>query len=131
MKTETREDVEISTFAGVGQISDPFPLAGGLFDQFDGGGGEMISSSSSLGFMELLGIQDFPAGHSIFDLPPPTPMSYPPESSEVLNLPATPNESSISSSSTEAPNESDPAKGAVNAAAGDGDDDDLDKEKKE
>ena len=123
MKTESSQLTEISPFGD--QIS-PF----GLFDQFsvDGGGGER---SSEMGFMELLGIQDFSVGHSIFDLPPPTPMSYPPESSEVLNLPATPNESSISSSSTEAPNESDPAKGSVNAAAGDGDDDDLDKEKKE
>ena len=133
MKTETREELEISTIGGGGgQIPASFPLAGGLFDQFVGGGGERISSS--LGFLELLGIQDFQAGHSLFDLPPPTPVCLPPESSEVLNLPATPNESSISSSSTEAPNEPDPAKGAVTARSApvsEVDDDDLDKEKKE
>ncbi|ONK63234.1 uncharacterized protein A4U43_C07F12770 [Asparagus officinalis] len=107
MKKESSELTEISPVGD--QISTSFPFsAGGLFDQFaiNGGAGER---SSSLGFLEMLGIQDL-TSHSLFDyLPPPTPVSLPPESSEVVNLPATPNESSVSSSSTEAPNEQDPA----------------------
>ncbi|KAH1046251.1 hypothetical protein J1N35_037035 [Gossypium stocksii] len=95
---------------------------------------------SSLGFMDLLGIhQDFIAP-SLFDsfqppsiLPPPppstssepllhqqldtkqlqalpSPASTVPESSEVLNNPATPNSSSFSSSSNEAANDHEPTK---------------------
>lgn len=95
---------------------------------------------SSLGFMDLLGIhQDFIAP-SLFDsfqpppiLPPPppstssepllhqqldakqlqalpSPASTLPESSEVLNNPATPNSSSFSSSSNEAANDHEPTK---------------------
>ncbi|KAK2990214.1 hypothetical protein RJ640_014666 [Escallonia rubra] len=80
-------------------------------------------SSSSLGFMDMLGIgQDF--GPSLFDLlhtpltPPqalPSPASsVMPESmtSEVVNTPATPNSCSISSSSTEAANEENQCKAA-------------------
>ncbi|KAK3018597.1 hypothetical protein RJ639_004929 [Escallonia herrerae] len=80
-------------------------------------------SSSSLGFMDMLGIgQDF--GPSWFDLlqtpltPPqalPSPASSAvPESmtSEVVNTPATPNSCSISSSSTEAANEENQCKAA-------------------
>lgn len=73
----------------------------------------------SLGYMDMLGIQDFDSP-SLFDLfpapmmpqPPepqqtlvPSPASTLPESSEVVNTPATPNSSSISSSSNEAANE--------------------------
>ncbi|XP_058083255.1 probable WRKY transcription factor 48 isoform X2 [Magnolia sinica] len=52
-------------------------------------------SSSSVGFMELLGFQDFEP--LTFDFPL-TPL---PESSDTVNFPATPNSSSISSSSNE------------------------------
>ncbi|OVA13588.1 DNA-binding WRKY [Macleaya cordata] len=82
---------------------------------------EADQKGSSLGFMDLLGIQDLCP--SIFDFlqqppssvpppphqPPPPTSSVPPpsltETSEVLNFPATPNSSSISSSSTEATND--------------------------
>lgn len=129
MKTEGSELMDVSPF--VDQISSPFPLpGGGFYDHFMADGGGERSSSSSFGFMELLGIQDSFSGHSLFDLPPPTPLSLPLEPSEVLNQPATPNESSISSSSTEAPNEPDPAKGASSEPGADVDDD-LGKAKKE
>ncbi|XP_042477712.1 probable WRKY transcription factor 48 [Macadamia integrifolia] len=110
-----------------------FPLSSrSIFDMYceseKGGGGGV-----SMGFMDLLGIQDL--NPSIFDLlqqyqqPPPMmpPLSPPPplppasphptttttssslppptESSEVLNLPTSPNSSSISSSSAEAAND--------------------------
>ncbi|XP_057966027.1 WRKY transcription factor 23 isoform X1 [Malania oleifera] len=98
------------------------PLPSEVFDFCEGE--EKIGPSSSLGFMELLGVQDYTTP-SLFDLlqPPPllpdhhhyhhhhdqtavvpsapTPTSTAPESSsEVLNLPATPNSSSISSASS-------------------------------
>ncbi|KAJ4955335.1 hypothetical protein NE237_012118 [Protea cynaroides] len=91
-----------------------FPLSsGGIFDMYCEN-----EKGISMGFMDLLGIQDY--SPSIFDLlhyqqqqppppspsPPPTPPAPPlTESSEVLNLPASPNSSSISSSSTEAAND--------------------------
>ncbi|KAJ6847251.1 putative WRKY transcription factor 48 [Iris pallida] len=88
MKTEKREDREISPF-----------LNGGIFDYGDQRG--------SFGFMELLGFPEFP--QSIFELPPPTPQPDPASlpldsTSEITtaNLPTTPNSSSISSSSDEA-----------------------------
>lgn len=63
----------------------------------------------SLGFMDLLGTQDFTP--SLFDwlqeqpaMPSPATSAMP-ESSEVLNTPATPNSSSFSSSSTDAVND--------------------------
>ncbi|XP_072997130.1 probable WRKY transcription factor 48 [Typha latifolia] len=68
-------------------------LAGG------GGGGD----KSSLGFLELLGMQDL--SQFLFELPPPISApapTPPPESSDVTNFPTTPNSSSISSSSTDA-----------------------------
>ncbi|XP_057460399.1 WRKY transcription factor 23-like isoform X1 [Actinidia eriantha] len=80
-------------------FTDHFPLS----DLFDG-------EKSSLGFMELLGIQNLTP--SIFDamfqvstpsIEPvgPTQTSTVAESSEVLNQPTTPNSSSISSASNE------------------------------
>lgn len=115
MKTENREERDITPFSD-GHIST------GLFGQFSADGGGERSSSSSLAFMDLLAIQDFSSVRSLFDLPPPTPVSLPPGSSGVLNLPATPNEPSISSSSTEAPKDPDPAKGAASEPAADVDD---------
>ncbi|KAL6966022.1 hypothetical protein U1Q18_029918 [Sarracenia purpurea var. burkii] len=65
-----------------------------------------------LGFIDMLGIQDY--GPSLFDLfqtpvmppqPLPSPVSTVPESSDVVNTPATPNSSSLSSSPTEAGND--------------------------
>jgi len=67
---------------------------------------------SSLGFLELLGIQDFSTIPSMFDVlqvPPSGPTksssTVVPESSEVLNTPATPNSSSISSETSGAAND--------------------------
>lgn len=64
---------------------------------------------SSLGFIELLNMQDF-GPNSVFDVLQTEPfinnsdhMTLVRESSEVLNAPATPNYSSISSESTEHP----------------------------
>ncbi|KAJ4846731.1 hypothetical protein Tsubulata_041558 [Turnera subulata] len=88
------------------------------------------------GFLDLLDInQDF--APSLFDwfqagpiLPPQQPLPSPassalPESSEVLNNPATPNSSSISSSSNEAGNDGQASKG------GDEEEQDQDKTKKQ
>ncbi|ONK63256.1 uncharacterized protein A4U43_C07F12990 [Asparagus officinalis] len=111
MKTETRsEEFELSGFFS----RSPLDRAG--------------NGSSSLGFMDLLGVQDL-TSHSLFDdmPPPPMPVILPPESSMVVNLPVTPNESSVSSSSTEAPNEQDLANGSAASDV----DTELDKEKKE
>ncbi|XP_010938223.1 probable WRKY transcription factor 48 [Elaeis guineensis] len=103
------EKMEVAAVAGVSQfVADQI---GGIFDiAFDSGG-----DKTSEGFLELLGLQDLPV--SIFDLPAPaapveeaTPSEPPPESSAVLNFPATPNSSSISSSSTEAATDTDPVK---------------------
>lgn len=96
---------------------------------------------SSLGFVDMLGIQDY--NPSLFDWfsapmmpqpqpqpqqlqqPLPSPTSTVPESSEVVNTPATPNSSSISSSSNEAANE------GQTKAGGDEDDQDQEKTKKQ
>ncbi|XP_010267939.1 PREDICTED: probable WRKY transcription factor 23 [Nelumbo nucifera] len=104
---ETDNSIGATTFSD--QIPTTFSLSS-IFDMSCEG------EKGSLGIMDLLGIQDFTP--SIFDLlqqpstllppsppPPLPPTSSLPESSEVLNLPATPNSSSISSSSTEAAND--------------------------
>nr|AEQ29024.1 WRKY28 [Panax quinquefolius] len=89
--------------------SDPNLLLADLLD-FVG------DQKSSLGFMELLGIQDYNNTSSIFDIlreehsapPPPAGQAStnPADSSEVLNTPATPNSSSVSSVSSGAPEQS-------------------------
>ncbi|XP_052206351.1 probable WRKY transcription factor 48 [Diospyros lotus] len=91
------------------QIPTSFALSGSIFDMPCDG------EKSSLGFIDMLGIQDY--SPSLFDLLQPTPVIMPPQplpspastvpesTSEVLNTPATPNSSSISSSSTEAVND--------------------------
>lgn len=93
----------------------------GIFDMmmipFDQANNIIIDQKvSSLGFMDLLDAnQDFASSNScLFDwfsppvnlpiTPSPASNSTVPESSEVLNTPATPNSSSISSSSNEAGN---------------------------
>ncbi|KAK1558589.1 hypothetical protein Q3G72_004255 [Acer saccharum] len=88
-------------------VSAGFPLHG-IFDFAEG-------EKSSLGFMELLGVQDF--GSSLSDMVQPPPSTAPSSSSpnptvvtkmespELLNQPATPNSSSISSASSEAVND--------------------------
>lgn len=91
-------------------ISNSYPFSA-MFDFCEG-------EKSSLGFMELLGVQDI--SPSLFDFPvqtttstlvvPPSVVPNPTstitkESSEALNQPATPNSSSISSASSEALNE--------------------------
>eukprot|EP00257_Ricinus_communis_P005248 XP_002519250.2 probable WRKY transcription factor 48 [Ricinus communis] len=99
----------------------------------------------SLGFLDLLdgNNQDFGATSSLFDWfqfqtpilpdhhqqqqqPLPSPASTVPETSEVLNTPATPNSSSISSSSNEAGIDS-----SSQVKAGDEDEQDQDKNKKQ
>ncbi|XP_059645987.1 probable WRKY transcription factor 48 [Cornus florida] len=99
-----------STFSD--QIPVSFALSSGssssIFDMPCDG------EKGSLGFMDMLGMQDY--GPSLLDLlhtpsmpmptqPLPSPASTVPDSSEVVNTPATPNSSSISSSSTEAAND--------------------------
>ncbi|KAK9147086.1 hypothetical protein Sjap_006989 [Stephania japonica] len=83
-----------------------------MLDGFYNSSSSEAERSASLGFLDLLGIQDFTTPCSIFDLlqPPSTAADDPPpqvavaeSTSEVLNNPpATPNSSSISSSSNEA-----------------------------
>ncbi|KAG1371376.1 WRKY domain-containing protein [Cocos nucifera] len=107
MMEKREENREVTAVAGVSPfVADQIE---GIFDiAFDSGG-----DKSSQGFLELLGLQDLPG---FFDLPAPTapveatPSEPPPDSSAVLNFPATPNSSSISSSSTEAATDTDPAK---------------------
>lgn len=98
---ETENSTGFSSFAD--QIPTTYPFSGGLFD-FPGDISGVGKTSSSMGFMELLGFQDLTT--PVFDFPPPPPPATSlPESSDMGNLPATPNSSSISSSSTEAANE--------------------------
>uniref|UniRef100_A0A5B6YKM3 WRKY transcription factor n=1 Tax=Davidia involucrata TaxID=16924 RepID=A0A5B6YKM3_DAVIN len=105
-KQELKTDNSMANFAFSDQIPTSFALSG-IFDMPCEG-----EKGGSLGFMDMLGIQDY--GPSLFDLfqtplmppqPVPSPASTIPESSEVVNTPATPNSSSISSSSTEAAND--------------------------
>lgn len=79
-------------------IEQGFPLTGGFFDFTDYGAGDR----GSFGFTDLLGLQGFP--QTFFELASPPPLrspavAQPPDLSETVNLPATPNSSSISSSS--------------------------------
>ncbi|RWR94341.1 putative WRKY transcription factor 48 [Cinnamomum micranthum f. kanehirae] len=98
---ETENSTGFSSFPD--QIPTNYPFSGGLFD-FPGDISGAGKTSSSMGFMELLGFQD--PTTPVFDFPPPPPPATSlPESSDMGNLPATPNSSSISSSSTEAANE--------------------------
>ncbi|XP_059632820.1 probable WRKY transcription factor 48 [Cornus florida] len=88
-------------------FSDQIPTSFGFSSFFDM---PCEAEKDSLGFMDMLGIQDY--NPSLFDLLqkplltppqlPSTPASTVPDSSEVVNTPATPNSSSISSSSNEA-----------------------------
>ncbi|KAJ8422727.1 hypothetical protein Cgig2_004573 [Carnegiea gigantea] len=112
----------------------PFQL--GIFDNYTKPG-----YSSGFGFMDMLGIQDFAAPTSLFDLlpPPPEPPLQPPHpdpspsssghpgdnhssEAEVVNTPA--NSISVSSSSSEAADD----KAATRAAASGGGDGDGDGE---
>jgi hypothetical protein len=103
---KTEETVGSSSFSD--HISDSYQFSG-IFDFSEG-------DKSSLGFMELLGVQDY--SPSLFDSPHPPSMapSAPllptavKECSEVLNPPATPNSSSISSASSEAVNDQEQTK---------------------
>lgn len=101
--------METHNLSAIPSFSDQIPTSFPFSGIFDLPGDVPASGKSSMGFMELLGIQDL--GSSIFDLPPlsphlpqPPPTSVP-ESSDAANPPTTPNSSSISSSSTEAANE--------------------------
>lgn len=95
---KTEEAVGSSSFSD--NMTDGCPFSG-IFDFSEG-------EKSSLGFMELLAVQD--CSPSLFDLPQapsmtpsaPLPATTVKECSEVLNPPATPNSSSISSASSEA-----------------------------
>ncbi|XP_068663371.1 WRKY transcription factor 23-like [Aristolochia californica] len=98
---ETENSTEISSFADQISTSFPFPSI------FDLAGDVAAPGKSSLGFMELLGIQDL-GDPPVFDFPEPTPAPLAPESSDITNRPATPNSSSISSTSTEAATEEQP-----------------------
>ncbi|KAF2312722.1 hypothetical protein GH714_039758 [Hevea brasiliensis] len=109
-------------------LSSSTPTSASIFDMMPCD----IGDKASLGFTDLLdGNQDF--GTCLFDWfqppivphqPLPSPASTVPESSEVLNTPATPNSSSISSSSNEAGNE-------AQAKAGDEEEQDQEKNKKQ
>ncbi|KAA8527353.1 hypothetical protein F0562_034932 [Nyssa sinensis] len=106
-KQELKTDNSMANSTFSDQIPTSFALSG-IFDM------PCEGEKGSLGFVDMLGmgIQDY--SPSLFDLfqtplmppqPVPSPASTIPESSEVVNTPATPNSSSISSSSTEAPND--------------------------
>ncbi|KAF3972051.1 hypothetical protein ACB098_10G069000 [Castanea mollissima] len=103
---ERKEMIKMEELVGsssfTDHISDSYPFSG-IFDFSEG-------EKSSLGFMELLGtgVQDYTS--PLFDLPPismapSAPLPAVKECSEVLNQPATPNSSSISSASSEAVND--------------------------
>ncbi|GMH02292.1 hypothetical protein Nepgr_004131 [Nepenthes gracilis] len=81
---------------------------------------------SSIGFMELLGLQELSSA-SFFDSilqapwmedPPPSSSTAPHDSSDVLNLPTTPNSSSISSASNEAATTNDDHQHLINNRPG-------------
>ncbi|XAR56977.1 hypothetical protein NMG60_11024966 [Bertholletia excelsa] len=114
-------------------FSDQIPASFGFSGIFDPPLCERDNGYFS-SFGDLLGFQDY--NPSIYDpfqplgLPSPQPLLSPastmPDASEVVNTPATPNSSSISSSSNEAPNE------GQNKTAVEGEEDhDQDKTKKE
>lgn len=95
---------ETKNSAGIPSFSDQVPTtlsSSGIFDLVSGD----LAATGSIGFMELLGLEEL--APSIFDLLPPLslPPTSLPESSDAGNPPATPNSSSISSMSTEAANE--------------------------
>ncbi|XP_020591195.1 probable WRKY transcription factor 71 [Phalaenopsis equestris] len=120
MMTDKREDKlefmagAISPFS-VDAIEPAFPHIGGGFFEL---AGQMDSGDcGSFGFVDLLELHDLP--QSLLDTEPYTPpassasaAAAPPESSETQNFPATPNSSSISSSSSEA--DADPTLPACN-----------------
>ncbi|XP_020087645.1 probable WRKY transcription factor 48 [Ananas comosus] len=123
MMTMGNREEEMEVAASILPFSDHLPSTlSGIFDSAADGGGAaaaMVGDRSSVGFLELLGLQDLP--RLLFDLPPPPP---PPrcsaaasETSDAVNLPATPISSSISSSSDEAINDADGAKNAAIAPA--------------
>lgn len=99
---------EAMNSSGIPSFSDKkpttFPSSSGIFDLLPGD--LAAPGKASIGFVELMGLEDL--SPSIFEylLPPlslpPTPV---PESSDAGNPPATPNSSSMSSMSTEAANE--------------------------
>nr|URH10331.1 WRKY15 [Phoebe bournei] len=102
---------ETKNSAGIPSFSDQIPTtfsSSGIFDLVSGD----LAATRSIGFMELLGLEEL--APSIFDLLPPLslPPTSLPESSDAGNPPATPNSSSISSMSTEAANE-EQARGVV------------------
>ncbi|KAA8543016.1 hypothetical protein F0562_021489 [Nyssa sinensis] len=102
---ETKEGIKIEDSIRSSPFADHFP-ASNLAGMLD------FEEKSSLGFMELLGIQEFnPSIFDIFQAPIPskessalTQTSPVPASSEISNPPMTPNCSSISSESSGAPN---------------------------
>ncbi|PKA65069.1 putative WRKY transcription factor 23 [Apostasia shenzhenica] len=101
--TEVMEGAASSLFSDV--LWPGFPINSAILDLPDEAGG---GGSESPDFMELLGLQDL--SQSLFNSTPPiqTPQAAPPaESSETVNFPATPNSSSMSSSSTDAANDAD------------------------
>ncbi|KAI8565970.1 hypothetical protein RHMOL_Rhmol02G0002800 [Rhododendron molle] len=111
LKNENQPMMANSTFSDQIPTSFAFP---GIFDMpcdYNEKG------SFDLGFMDILGFQDYycttsnSTPSSLFDLiqtPPVVPS--PASTSEVVNTPATPNSTSISSSSTEAANDHDQIK---------------------
>lgn len=118
LKKENQPMMANSTFFD--QIPTSFGFPAGIFDMpcdYNEKG------SFDLGFMDILGFQDYycttsdhtatPSSSSLFDLiqtPPPVIIPSPASTSEVVNTPATPNSTSISSSSTEAANDHDQIK---------------------
>lgn len=109
-------------------LSDPIPTSFGYpAGIFDMPCDYVEKGSFDFGFMDILGIQDYyctttsnnnyttaaTTPSSLFDLfqtPPVTVIPSPASTSEVVNTPATPNSTSISSSSTEAVNDHDQIK---------------------
>ncbi|KAH7858118.1 hypothetical protein Vadar_020163 [Vaccinium darrowii] len=130
------------------QIPTSFGYPAGIFDMPCD---YVEKGSFDFGFMDILGIQDYycttttsnnyttaaTTPSSLFDLfqtPPVTVIPSPASTSEVVNTPATPNSTSISSSSTEAANDHDQTK-ATKVEQDEGEEEELendqDKTKKE
>lgn len=107
IKEAVEMDGGMGTSSFLDHVSAGFPVQG-IFDLAEG-------EKSSLGFMELLGVQNF--GSSLYDMVQPPSSTVPSSSSpnptvvtkmespELLNQPLTPNSSSISSASSEAVND--------------------------
>lgn len=131
MSVKSEEDVGVGGGGGSSSLLNGFQFSS-VFDFYE------VEKSSSLGFMELLGVENY---SSLLDVPQLSTMSHHQttksssdtngkECSEVLNhLPQTPNSCSISSASSEAVNDEQHNKILVDRVQEDEDEEEEEKQK--